>query len=500
MAGITVPSGGIGVKLRDYQDDLVQRIRAEFGAKKRRVLAVSPTGSGKTVTFAFMVSSAASKGNSVTIVAHRQEIVDQISRALDSFGVRHGLIMPGRTHTDDPIQVAMIQTVVRRLDRVPVPSLLVVDEAHHAISKTYLEILARWETARVLGVTATPERLDGRGLGDVFDAMVIGPAVRTLIGARHLAGFDYFAPPPVADISGVHTAMGDFKVNELAEAMDKATITGDAVDHYRDHLNGRPALAFCVTVAHAEHVAETFRAAGYRAASVDGRMDKATRRDRIAALADGRLNVLTSCDVVSEGTDIPVCAGAILLRPTRSLSMFLQQVGRALRPKSDGSRAVILDHVGNVERFGMPDDPRAWSLDGRAKREGAAGIRQCKKCYQIFPAGQAVDCASACDDCPMKRGADAGEPISPPECVAGKLTKRSDPLEWAGGIDLALASGREWRTLMDRAGGDIKRLQMISRARGYKKGWPQHIARALARKMSKSPEWERSISAQGAPA
>ena len=142
------------------------------------------------------------------------------------------------------------------------------------------------------------------------------------------------------------------------------------------------------------------------------------------------------------------------------------------------------------------DTPLAKPMRHRAASDMSAG----SDVELDTRAGQAVDCASACDDCPMKRGADAGEPISPPECVAGKLTKRSDPLEWAGGIDLALASGREWRTLMDRAGGDIKRLQMISRARGYKKGWPQHIARALARKMSKSPEWERSISAQGAPA
>jgi superfamily II DNA or RNA helicase len=476
MDGTIVSGAMAGVKLRSYQDDLVQRVRAEFGARKRRVLAVSPTGSGKTVVLTYIALGASSRGNTVTIVAHRQEIVDQISRALDAFGVQHGLIMPGRTHTDDPVQVAMIQTVGRRLDRMAAPTLMVVDEAHHSPSKTYLEILDRWSSAKVLGVTATPERLDGRGLGDVFDAMVIGPSVRSLIGSGHLAAFDYFAPPPIADISGVGTAMGDYKIGDLADAMDRATITGDAVDHYRDHLGGRPALAFCVTVAHAEHVAETFRAAGYRAASVDGAMDRTTRRDRIAALADGRLNVLTSCDVVSEGTDIPVCAGAILLRPTRSLSMFLQQVGRALRPKSDGSRAVILDHVGNVERFGMPDDPRAWTLDGRAKRHTAASICQCKKCYQIFPAGQAVDCGAACDDCPMKREG-GGEPIAPPECVGGRLTKREDPLAWAGGIDLALASGAEWRALLERAGGKVDRLKMIARSRGYKRGWPQHAAK-----------------------
>lgn len=453
----------------------------EIDGPDRLFLLGDFTVTHNTVAFAFVVSSAASKGNSVTIVAHRQEIVDQISRALDGFGVRHGLIMPGRTHTDDPIQVAMIQTVGRRLDRMPAPSLLVVDEAHHAISKTYIEILARWETARVLGVTATPERLDGRGLGDVFDSMVFGPSVRTLIDAGHLAGFDYFAPPQVADISGVKTAMGDYKISELADAMDKATITGDAVDHYRDLLNGRPALVFCVTVAHANNVAETFRDAGYQAAAVDGSMDKTVRRDRIAALSDGRLNVLTSCDVISEGTDIPVCAGAILLRPTKSLAMALQQVGRALRPKPDGSRAVILDHVGNVERFGMPDDPRAWSLDGRAKREPTAGIRQCKKCYQIFPVGQVVDCPTSCDDCPMRPGAGGGEPIEPPAYVPGRLTKRADPMEWTGGIDLVLAHGQEWWNLLDRAAGDIGRLRMIARARGYKKGWPQHVALERAR-------------------
>lgn len=467
------------VTLRPYQDTLVGAIRAGF-AQHRRVLAVAPTGAGKTVTFSYITTGAAAKGNSVYIVAHRAEIVAQISIALDRMGVRHGRIQPGHTMTDDLVQVAMVQTLARRLDRVPPPKLLVIDECHHAVAGTWDRVTAAWPETKILGVTATPARLDGRGLGNAFDTLVLGPTVRALIDGGHLARFTYLAPPQQVDLSAIKTQMGDYALHDLADAMDKSTITGDAVAHYRDHLAGRPAIAFCVTVAHAQHVAEQFTAAGYRATSVDGAMDRQTRLDRIEGIGNGRYQVLTSCELISEGVDIPVVSGAILLRPTKSLGMFLQQVGRVLRPKPDGSAAVILDHVGNVHRHGMPDMDRVWTLDTKKRKTEPHPVAQCEECFHCFASGQPgwkkfAECPSDPDERPPGciLVLDEVGPREGPEHVDGKLEIITSTPAWAGGVDI---SHGPLRPIMAKA-DTVEKLQAIAKARGYKRGWIRHVMR-----------------------
>lgn len=466
--------------LREYQADAVDRIRGAL-RKHRRVLFVLPTGGGKTVVFSYIAESASAKGNRVLIVAHRREIVDQISRSLLEMDVRHGLILPGHTMTENPVQVGMVQTIARRLDRVARPNLLVVDEAHHAVAGSWKKLTERLTDAKILGVTATPQRLDGKGLGEAFDTIVEGPQVRDLIGAGHLSAFDYLAPPSQADLSEVATSMGDFDRGQAARIMDSAVITGDAVEHYARHLNGRPAIAFCISVEHAEHVAETFRSRGWRAASVDGTMASETRRDLIGGLARGRLNVLTSCELISEGVDVPVVAGALLLRPTKSLSMYLQQIGRCLRLKPDGCKAIILDHVGNVERHGLPDMPRVWSLAGRDKRDVGPPNRTCPLCFKVVPLAALNASIAACragrgasSDCGLLWGSEETGPRSV-EHVDGELVRYVDPHAWTLGIDIATARGRDWFTLLDRCDGKAERYEQIAKARGYKRGWIRHV-------------------------
>lgn len=461
------------VALRDYQTDLVGNIRTAF-ASHRRVLAVAPTGSGKTVTFAYITDAASAKGNSVYIVAHRAEIVEQISGALDGFGVRHGRIQPGHKMTLDPVQVAMVQTLARRLDRVPAPSLLVVDEAHHTNAGTWQTVCDAWPKTKILGFTATPKRLDGKGLGRSFDEMIMGPEVADLIAMGFLARFTYLAPPSKADLSKIQTRMGDYAVDELAAIMDRAVITGDCIEHYRKYLDGRPAIAFCCSVSHAENVAAQFQDAGYRAASVDGKMDRAERHARIRGIGDGSLNVLTSCELISEGVDVPVVAGAILMRPTKSVGMFLQQCGRVLRPKPDGSAAVILDHVGNISRHGMPDAHREWSLADRKKKPGPP-TATCDTCYRVFSVYPGwMDAV----DCDMDR---------PPGCVLlpkaapreietadGMLEEIAAAPEWSHGIILSSAKGDEYKRML-RLASTQERLQEVATARGYKSSWVWRI-------------------------
>ena len=377
--------------LREGQIKLIADTSEAFRTSQS-VLAVAPTGFGKTVTFVEITKRTIARGKRVFIVAHRIEILKQIANALYRAGIRYGWIAAGRPTTSDLVQIGMVATVANRLAQIKAPDLLVIDEAHHATAGSYRKLTEAWPNAYVLGVTATPQRTDGTGLGECFKAMVRGPGMRELITRGYLANYTYLAPPQQVDLTGVKSRGGDYAADQLAAAMDQSAVTGDAIGHYAKHLNGRPAIAFCVSVAHAKHVAEQFCRAGWKAESVDGATDDAVRADRIAAIGDGRLNVLTSCDIISEGTDIPAVAGALLLRPTQSLIVFLQQVGRVLRVKADGSKAIILDHVGSVFRHGMPDEDRAWSLTGKVARAQAISVRQCPACYAAFQPAPKCPC------------------------------------------------------------------------------------------------------------
>jgi superfamily II DNA or RNA helicase len=240
----------------------------------------------------------------------------------------------------------------------------------------------------VLGVTATPARLDGKGLGQVFDDLIRGPEVTKLIEDGYLCKPLYYAPKTVS-MDGVHKVAGDFNRAEVAERMDKPTITGDAVTHYRKYAEGQPCIVFCTGIKHAENVAAAFNASGYRFKVIDGTLSKEERAARVVALGSGQLQGLVSVDIVSEGFDLPCVAVAILLRPTASLSLHLQQIGRVLRPAPNKPRAIILDHVGNCRRHGLAEEVRDWSLDGIRKRgkrgpqDDVADTRQCPECFAV---------------------------------------------------------------------------------------------------------------------
>ena len=375
--------------LRPYQSQAVDQVREAFRAGRRRPLLVAPTGSGKTVIFSYVTANAAAKGNRTLVLVHRAELLNQTHAALSQLEVPHGLIAAGKTADHSHLtQVASVQTLIRRLDHVRPPDLIVIDEAHHATAGAWATVLARWPNARVLGVTATPQRLDGKGLGEVFDDLIRGPEVTKLIEGGYLCKPVYYAPKTVS-MEGVHKVAGDFNRAEMAERMDKPTITGDAVTHYRKYAEGQPCIVFCTGIKHAEHVAQAFNASGYRFAVLDGTLSPEERAARVASLGSGRLHGLVTVDIVSEGFDLPIVACAILLRPTASLSLHLQQIGRVLRPAANKPRAVILDHVGNCRRHGLAEEVRDWSLDGikrrgkRGPQDDVADTRQCPECFAV---------------------------------------------------------------------------------------------------------------------
>lgn len=407
------------IALRPYQSDIVDQCRSQMLAGKRSILIQSPTGSGKTLLTAHMLKTAASKGMASWFCVHRRELVKQSIRAFDQVGLNFGVISAGfledRRHL---VQICSVQTLARRHHRFKKPRLIVWDETHHIAAKSWDTLHAAHPGAYNIGLTATPERLDGTGLAKWYSHMILGPSVEWLIENKFLAPYRLFAPGNVS-MAGVHTRMGDFVKSELSATMDKPTVTGDAIKEYQRLAPGKRAVVFCASIQHSQHVVEQFKSAGIPAAHVDGETDVVERDAAIKRFEQGEIRVLSNVDLFGEGFDLPAIEVAILLRPTQSLGLYLQQVGRALRPCPGKEEALILDHAGNVMRHGLPDQERDWSLAGHERKKQsddgpAISVRTCGKCFAAQPAG-----AAACKFC--------GEPfeLKPREVkqVDGDLTE-----------------------------------------------------------------------------
>jgi len=377
------------MQLRDYQESAVQAVRDSFRAGHKNTLLVSPTGSGKTVIFSYIAAGMARNNKRILIVAHRRELLKQISNALKRVGVAHAVMTGGyRGVPTANVVVASVFTLVKRIKGIEPFDLIIGDEAHHFTpDSSWGKVVMGFPRARVLGVTATPERLDGKGLGQMFSDMVMGPTVAELTAQGFLSHAVVYAPS-APDLGGVGTRMGDYVQKQLEDAMDKAVITGSAVKHYAKYAPGKKAIAFCVSVKHAKNLAKEFRDAGFAASHIDGGMKENERDSVLKAFEEGRVRVLTSCDLVSEGFDLPSVEVAILLRPTKSLGLYLQQCGRAIRPHPDKERTIILDHAGNTARHGFIDDDREWTLadgfvQGRGKGDKAETVRTCTACFAM---------------------------------------------------------------------------------------------------------------------
>ena len=459
------------VELRPYQEQLLEDIRTSMRRGYRRVLAVMPTGAGKGTTIAVMVSNAAERGHRVLILAHRAELIADLSQRIHGLGINHGILANGyREDLRHPVQVGSVQTVVRRLGRIPPPSMVIQDEAHHLVAgNMWGRVIDAWPRAYLIGKTATPERLSGEGLGEghggYFQDMVQGPGAGWLTEQGFLVAARVFAPPGI-DLSGIKrfdTANGR---HEADDRLKQGQAMGDAVSHYRrtiqDEHNGT-AIAFCCSVAHADALAEAFRSQGIAAARLDGAMDRGERRRLINDLGAGVLKVITSCDIISEGTDIPSVTGAILLRPTDSLGLHLQQVGRVLRPAPGKRWAIVNDHVGNSLRHGLPTDQREWSLEGRQKGKRRAAsealpVKVCDSCFSTLPSA-----TPECPICGFVFPAAARRELVTVEGTLQELT--------------AQAAAQQRRQAVGRA-RTREELEVIRLERGYSRGWTDHILRA----------------------
>jgi superfamily II DNA or RNA helicase len=379
--------------LRPYQKEAENNIRLALRQGRKAPLLVMPTGSGKTHIFTSIATQAEQKGNRSLIIVHRSFLWKQVSDKLTDIGVHHGIIAPGHTRTADKIQIASIDTLIRRLDKMQKPDIIIYDEAHHVIrNNKWGKVAEYWPDVPLLGVTATPCRTNGQGLGlqsgGFFDELILGSQMLDLT-PEYIAPYKLFAPKLDVDVSEVKRIGGDWDRKELAAIYERKKIYGSVPGHYKKICYGIPAIAFCVTVKHAEWAADEFKDAGITAASVSGKTPEKQRKYLFESLARGRIMVLCSCDLVSEGFDVPVCGCAINLRHTQSLTLCLQQWGRASRPYPGKEYAYILDHVGNYTRHGMPDAMRTWSLEGSRysknilDEEGRLLVRTCPMCFNV---------------------------------------------------------------------------------------------------------------------
>ena len=383
--------------LRPYQAELIDKARLKLKTN-RSTLIVSATGSGKTALSAYMLGSSAERGNRSIFTVHRQELLDQTYDAFMDACIVPGVIAPGVEYDPDfPIHIAMLPTLIRRLDQIERPDLIVMDEAAHAVSPSWAKLTNHWSDSKLVGLTATPTRMDGKGLGDVFESMVTGPTVEWLIENKFLSTYRAFTPS-LPDTAGLHIEIGDYARSELVGLMDKPTITGDAIGTYLKHAMGRKAIVFCASITHSQSVRDAFKAAGISCEHLDsgsGRTERKAVMDRYRA---GEIDVLTNVDLFTEGLDVPGIEVMIDLRPTMSLALHRQKIGRVLR-YVDGKTALILDHAGNLMKHGLPDEEPVWSLAGVEKKsrksvEKAMAIRQCMKCYAVSKAT-----ASVCSCC-----------------------------------------------------------------------------------------------------
>jgi superfamily II DNA or RNA helicase len=353
-------------QLRPYQTDLLDRVAPSWDNGNRRVMLQLPTGGGKTICFSHLVAQFITAGKTVLILAHREELIKQAADKITTItGIEPGIIKAGyKPDYSQPIQVASVRSLTRRLHHCPHFDLIVIDEAHHATAKTYRTILEAFPKTHILGVTATPIRLDGTGFRDLFEDLICGVTVFQLIEIGSLSRYKYYAPERSMSLVGVKKRGGDYRQNQIEEANPAETVAADCLRAYGDYLQDKRAVIFAVSVAHSISIACSFQSCGISAAHLDGNSDPDTRSQTMQKIREGSIKVLTNCALFDEGLGIPELDGVILARPTASLGRYLQMVGRALRPSPNKDHAMIIDLAGNWDRHGLPDDDRVWSLDG----------------------------------------------------------------------------------------------------------------------------------------
>lgn len=365
------------LELRDYQRQLISDLYESMHRNKRIIVTLA-TGGGKTVFAAWLAEATQRKHKTIWFCVHRKELLDQTVATFAKFNI------PLET-----IHIGMVSSFANHPDRYPEPDLIFMDEGQHSVAATWLKIINRFPDVFIVALTATPARLSGRPLGDIYTDIVIGADTHTLIESGYLAPYRYFSFRQ-ADLAGLKKRGGDYSPEDTEKLMMDRAIYGDTIKHYKEIADGKQCVCFCTTIKHSQAVAESFREAGYNAIHFDGETPAAERAQIVADFRAGRITILTNVGLISEGFDLDAIDCVIQLRPTASLVLYLQSIGRCLRPK-EGKTAIVIDQCGNYMRFGLPDDARCWSLTDTIREAspydeaGKLSVRTCLQCYACYP-------------------------------------------------------------------------------------------------------------------
>lgn len=425
-----------------------------FKQGSRRPLVVAPCGAGKSYLFTDMIRR--TRGD-VLVLTHRQELKLQHERLLQEQGL------------SGSARVAMILTEANRLGQYPTPALIVTDEAHLSRSNSWMKVIDYYNTYTV-GFTATPIRLDGKPLGDIYDSMIEGVDTRWLIEHGHLAPYQYYAPKTV-DTDGLRKVAGDFVVSDLEKLMTERAIYGDVIESYGTFAPGERTIAYCTSVRHARETAEAFCAAGIKAHHLSAGTPAGERQRIMDAFRAGDITVLCNVGIISEGVSINDVSCCMLLRPTDSVALGIQQMMRCMRYQP-GKTAKIIDMVGNYTRVGLPDEEREWSLGQPLKRrprldgDGNFYLRCCPECYMTFQT------APVCPFCgavyPLhSREIQAKEEIRLAQITAEEAARVAE-------------EKKKRRQEVGRA-RTYPELMKIAQERGYSRGWVYQMLRARNR-------------------
>jgi superfamily II DNA or RNA helicase len=497
------------IKLRQYQTDLIQKVFGLWKEDKRRILLQLPTGGGKTVIFCSIAQEFISQSQPVLVIAHREELITQAAAKLESFtGKKVGIIKAG--YKPDPsclVQVASIQSLARR--EKPPASLVIFDEAHHCYSRTYAEIFKYYteQSSYILGCTATPRRGDGKGLRNLhdkisgFEELVTGLTVNDLISDGFLSDFKVFVSSSIADASaaGLRTTAGDYNQSDLAEFVKEKIIIGDVVETWLEYAKHKRTVLFAVSVDHSKELAEAFQQSGIAAEHLDGTTPIEERKAILDRFRLGETLVLCQHSIVTEGVDIPLIEAVQFTRPTKSLTIWFQAIGRALRPAPGKSHAIVIDHTDTHLNLPLPKGDIKWSLD-TSKNRLKKNIT-CPKCNHVFaPNNEEYDERIAtCPECNTrfsfkfespKNG--AGKRCVVIKILPSKLIEIKD--KKLAIIDHLVNTQREnnyspywvyYRIVEHGLDLNLSDWQYIAELLGYKPGWGYHKWKELKEKNEK---------------
>lgn len=435
--------------LRAYQTEIINEVKNAFMRGFKLPCVVAPCGAGKSVILSEIIRRTTHNKNNVLFLVHRKELIDQIRNTLQSNDVDM-----------DFVTLGMVQTIVRRLDKTVVPSLIIIDESHHVLANSYKKIIAHFSTALVVGFTATPVRLNGGGLGDINDILIEKVTAKWLIENNFLSPYKYYAPEIVQTDTLNIKRTGEFDMSGLDDQFNAKMVWGDVIRHYQKLAPGEQAILYASSIYQSEKMAASFNAVGIRSAHIDGKTPKTLRDDIIKRFREGEIKVLCNLDLIGEGFDVPDCSTVIMLRPTQSLSLYIQQSMRGMRYRP-GKTSIIIDHVGNVTRFGLPDMERTWSLTprkGSNATKAEAPVKICKECFMTVS-----QTAKRCEHC----GSEFKVEVKAVE--VDELAELQEINETSFTLDY-------------REPGDCKNmgeLYELAKSRNYKRGWAYHQGKLL---------------------